>query len=73
MASPKDASPRVVGALDTFDVQFEEHLPAILNALETDNQGHRLVLEWPSISAKSTVRTVHDGHVHEGLFLRPER
>ena len=34
---------QVIGAV--VDVQFEGHLPAILNALETKNQGQRLVLE----------------------------
>ena len=34
---------QVIGAV--VDVQFEGHLPAILNALETKNQGNRLVLE----------------------------
>ena len=34
---------QVMGAV--VDVQFDEHLPEILNALETDNQGSRLVLE----------------------------
>ena len=34
---------QVIGAV--VDVQFEGALPAILNALETDNNGKRLVLE----------------------------
>ena len=33
---------QVIGAV--VDVQFDGHLPEILNALETDNQGNRLVL-----------------------------
>ncbi|HEX3417973.1 MAG TPA: F0F1 ATP synthase subunit beta, partial [Stellaceae bacterium] len=40
------------------DVHFEDHLPAILNALETQNQGHRLVLEVAQHLGESTVRTV---------------
>jgi F-type H+-transporting ATPase subunit beta len=40
------------------DVQFEDHLPAILNALETQHQGHRLVLEVAQHLGESTVRTV---------------
>src|ERR1700726_2153364 len=40
------------------DVQFEGHLPAILNALETKNQGNRLVLEVAQHLGESTVRTV---------------
>ena len=34
---------QVIGAV--VDVQFDGHLPAILNALETSNGGNRLVLE----------------------------
>ena len=40
------------------DVQFDEHLPAILNALETDNHGNRLVLEVAQHLGENTVRTV---------------
>ncbi|MGC1896559.1 MAG: F0F1 ATP synthase subunit beta, partial [Pseudolabrys sp.] len=40
------------------DVQFEDHLPAILNALETTNDGKRLVLEVAQHLGESTVRTV---------------
>src|SRR3974390_2637535 len=40
------------------DVQFQDHLPAILNALETNNQGRRLVLEVAQHLGESTVRTV---------------
>src|SRR5271169_2926398 len=47
---------QVIGAV--VDVQFEDHLPAILNALETKNQGNRLVLEVAQHLGESTVRTV---------------
>src|ERR1700751_58105 len=40
------------------DVQFEGHLPAILNSLETKNGGNRLVLEVAQHLGESTVRTV---------------
>jgi F-type H+/Na+-transporting ATPase subunit beta len=40
------------------DVQFEGHLPAILNALETKNGGNRLVLEVAQHLGESTVRTI---------------
>src|SRR5271169_2897239 len=40
------------------DVRFEGELPAILNALETNNQGNRLVLEVAQHLGESTVRTV---------------
>jgi F-type H+-transporting ATPase subunit beta len=47
---------QVMGAV--VDVQFDGHLPAILNALETDNHGRRLVLEVAQHLGESTVRTV---------------
>ena len=47
---------QVMGAV--VDVQFGEHLPAILNALETDNHGNRLVLEVAQHLGENTVRTV---------------
>src|SRR5215472_16947039 len=47
---------QVMGAV--VDVQFEGHLPAILNALETKNGGNRLVLEVAQHLGQSTVRTV---------------
>ena len=34
---------QVLGAV--VDVEFEGELPAILNALEVDNSGNRLILE----------------------------
>jgi F-type H+/Na+-transporting ATPase subunit beta len=56
MANQNGRITQVIGAV--VDVQFQEHLPAILNALETDNQGHRLVLEVAQHLGESTVRTV---------------
>jgi F-type H+/Na+-transporting ATPase subunit beta len=47
---------QVIGAV--VDVQFEGDLPPILNALETENQGRRLVLEVAQHLGESTVRTV---------------
>lgn len=47
---------QVIGAV--VDVQFEGHLPAILNALETKNGGQRLVLEVAQHLGESTVRTI---------------
>ncbi|MBT3701909.1 MAG: F0F1 ATP synthase subunit beta, partial [Alphaproteobacteria bacterium] len=48
---------QVIGAV--VDVQFSEgQLPAILNALETDNGGNRLVLEVSQHLGESTVRTI---------------
>ncbi|MGN6305907.1 MAG: F0F1 ATP synthase subunit beta [Mesorhizobium sp.] len=53
---PKGKVRQVIGAV--VDVQFEDHLPAILNALETDNQGHRLVLEVAQHLGENTVRCI---------------
>jgi F-type H+-transporting ATPase subunit beta len=47
---------QVMGAV--VDVQFEGHLPQILNALETDNHGNRLVLEVAQHLGEHTVRTI---------------
>jgi F-type H+-transporting ATPase subunit beta len=48
---------QVIGAV--VDVQFDgTHLPEILNALETKNQGQRLVLEVAQHLGESTVRTI---------------
>ena len=47
---------QVIGAV--VDVQFEGHLPAILNALETKNGGNRLVLEVAQHLGESTVRAI---------------
>jgi F-type H+/Na+-transporting ATPase subunit beta len=47
---------QVIGAV--VDVKFDDHLPAILNALETDNHGNRLVLEVAQHLGESTVRTI---------------
>src|SRR5512140_2330028 len=47
---------QVIGAV--VDVQFEDHLPAILNAIETRNGGNRLVLEVAQHLGESTVRTI---------------
>ena len=47
---------QVIGAV--VDVQFGDDLPAILNALETDNNGKRLVLEVAQHLGENTVRTI---------------
>jgi F-type H+-transporting ATPase subunit beta len=47
---------QVIGAV--VDVQFDGHLPAILNALETDNNGKRLVLEVAQHLGENTVRAI---------------
>ena len=47
---------QVMGAV--VDVQFKDNLPPILNALECDNEGERLVLEVAQHLGESTVRTI---------------
>ncbi|MDR6755516.1 F-type H+-transporting ATPase subunit beta [Mycoplana sp. BE70] len=47
---------QVIGAV--VDVAFDGHLPLILNALETDNNGNRLVLEVAQHLGENTVRTI---------------
>jgi F-type H+-transporting ATPase subunit beta len=47
---------QVIGAV--VDVQFEGALPAILNALETTNNGKRLILEVAQHLGENTVRTI---------------
>ncbi|MGH6761186.1 MAG: F0F1 ATP synthase subunit beta [Phyllobacterium sp.] len=58
-AAAKGAAGRVkqvIGAV--VDVAFDGELPQILNALETDNLGHRLVLEVAQHLGENTVRTI---------------
>ena len=47
---------QVIGAV--VDVTFDGHLPKILSALETDNNGQRLVLEVAQHLGENTVRTI---------------
>jgi F-type H+-transporting ATPase subunit beta len=56
MANKVGRITQVIGAV--VDVHFDDHLPAILNALETKNQGNRLVLEVAQHLGESTVRTI---------------
>jgi F-type H+/Na+-transporting ATPase subunit beta len=57
--APKGATGRVsqvIGAV--VDVSFDGELPAIMNALETQNMGGRLVLEVAQHLGENTVRTI---------------
>ncbi len=56
MASATGKVTQIIGAV--VDVQFSGELPAILNALETDNNGKRLVLEVAQHLGESTVRAI---------------
>src|SRR3982751_823883 len=47
---------QIIGAV--VDVSFPDNLPAILSALETDNNGNRLVLEVAQHLGENTVRTI---------------
>jgi F-type H+/Na+-transporting ATPase subunit beta len=69
MANPVGHVTQVIGAV--VDVHFEGHLPPILNALETKNQGNRLVLEVAQHLGESTVRTVAMD-ISEGLVRGQE-
>src|SRR6202171_385959 len=59
MATPANQTGRitqVIGAV--VDVQIAGHVPAILNAIETTNNGSSLVLEVAQHLGESTVRTI---------------
>ncbi|MBT9247512.1 F0F1 ATP synthase subunit beta [Gemmobacter fulvus] len=56
MAQAKGKVTQVIGAV--VDVQFDGALPAILNAIITDNNGKPLVLEVAQHLGESTVRAV---------------
>jgi F-type H+-transporting ATPase subunit beta len=47
---------QIIGAV--VDVSFDGNLPAILSALETDNNGNKLVLEVAQHLGENTVRTI---------------
>ena len=55
---------QIIGAV--VDVEFDGDLPTILNALETDNQGNRLVLE-----VAQHLGTEHSAHHRDGRNGRP--
>ncbi len=56
MANAKGKITQVIGAV--VDVQFEDALPEILNALDTENNGKKLVLEVAQHLGENTVRTI---------------
>src|ERR1700742_2509303 len=71
-----DASNRPVGHITqvigpVIDVKFEGHLPEILNALETKNDGHRLVLEVAQHLGENSVRCIAMD-ISEGLVRGQE-
>ncbi len=56
MAKPQGRIAQVIGAV--VDVHFDGQLPQILNALETDNLGNRLVLEVAQHLGENSVRCI---------------
>jgi F-type H+-transporting ATPase subunit beta len=56
MANSVGKITQVIGAV--VDVQFDGELPNIMNALECDNNGNRLVLEVAQHLGENTVRTI---------------
>ncbi len=56
MSTNKGRISQVIGAV--VDVEFDSDLPMILNALEVDNHGNRLVLEVAQHLGENTVRTI---------------
>ncbi len=56
MANAVGKITQVIGAV--VDVQFEDHLPEILNSLTTDNNGKNLVLEVAQHLGENTVRAI---------------
>ncbi len=56
MAQKTGKITQVIGAV--VDVQFDGELPQILNAIETENAGKRLVLEVAQHLGENTVRTI---------------
>ncbi len=56
MANAKGKITQVIGAV--VDVQFEDALPAILDALTTENNGKKLILEVAQHLGENTVRTI---------------
>src|SRR6201982_2077239 len=69
MANKTGRVSQVIGAV--VDVHFQGDLPPILNALETDNQGKRLVLEVAQHLGESRGRTAA-WHSTEGLLRGKE-
>ncbi|HKX92517.1 MAG TPA: F0F1 ATP synthase subunit beta, partial [Sphingomicrobium sp.] len=59
VAAPSNLTGRVAQVIGAVvDVAFEGELPPILGALETDNQGNRLVLEVAQHLGENMVRTI---------------
>ena len=57
---------QVLGAV--VDIEFDGELPSIMNALEVDNNGNRLMLEGAQHLGENAVRTIAMD-VTDGLVL----
>jgi F-type H+-transporting ATPase subunit beta len=68
-SKPTGRITQVIGAV--VDVKFDGHMPEILNALETTNNGNRLVLEVAQHLGEHSVRTIAMD-VTEGLIRGQE-
>ena len=67
VAATKGAQGKVVAVIGAVvDVQFEDELPPILNALEVQERSPRLVLEVAQHLGENTVRTI----AMDGEFLK---
>ena len=74
MATGNQATGRitqVIGAV--VDVAFQGDLPEILNALETENHGQRLVLEVAQHLGENTVRAIASARPPFSRTARPFR
>ena len=72
MANVSNATGRVTQVIGAVvDVAFDSYLPAILNALETMNNGNRLILEVAQHLGENTVRCIAMD-ISEGLVRGQE-
>src|SRR3974390_428850 len=72
MANIANATGRITQAIGAVvDVKFDSYLPPILNALETTNNGHRLVLEVAQQLGENRVRCIARD-ISEGLVRGQE-
>ena len=72
MANVSNATGRVIQVIGAVvDVAFDSYLPPILNALTTDNNGNKLVLEVAQHLGENTVRCIAMD-ISEGLVRGQE-
>src|SRR5579871_4747973 len=72
MANVSNATGRVIQVIGAVvDVKFDSYLPPILNALVTDNNGNKLILEVAQHLGENTVRCIAMD-ISEGLVRGQE-